>query len=285
MLVQFDLGHKIQCQYSLLHHILITLCANGIYLITHIIKYQCIDKIAFSLREVMREVEIDNPRCSSFQLRAGGNRCQRHFCIRIDIRAIQSQREFIHSVRGITHRTNKQILTYFYLHSCHGCLIRYILIRKITSGACHFDAGYRILNQFIESCERNQLGRSEIKVPFQIKVIMIRRFQIGVTLTVEVHADITVRRYFLCLRKRICFTSSQTKRVFIIQIVFEIQAGQEIIFLDGIVSFRASTIHIIIHFNIHLVIFQSQIHNPTGSKLVGSFGISGMNILFYCIFI
>ncbi len=118
------------------------------------------------------------------------------FCIRVDIRAIQSQREFIHSVRSITHRTDKQILTYFYLHSCHGCLIRYILIRKITSGACHFNAGYRILNQFIESRKRNQLGRSGIKVPLQIKVIIIRRFQIGVTLTVEVHADITVREIF-----------------------------------------------------------------------------------------
>ena len=106
-----------------------------------------------------------------------------------------------------------------------------------------------------------------------------------IELTVEVHADITVRRYFLCLRKRICFTSSQTKRVFIIQIVFEIQAGQEIIFLDGIVSFRASTIHIVIHFNIYFVVFHSQIHNPTGSKLVGSLGISGMDILFYGIFI
>ena len=43
-------------------------------------------------------------------------------------------------------------------------------------------------------------GRSRIKVPFQIKVIIIRRFQIGVTLAVEVHTDITVKRYFLsCL--------------------------------------------------------------------------------------
>ena len=45
MLVQLGLGYKIQCQYSLLHHILITLCANGIYLITHIIKYNVLTKL------------------------------------------------------------------------------------------------------------------------------------------------------------------------------------------------------------------------------------------------
>ena len=107
----------------------------------------------------------------------------------------------------------------------------------------------------------------------------------GVPLTVEVHADIAVGGDFLCLRQRISLACAQTQGVFIIQIVFEIQAGQEVVFLNLVASFRTATVYIIVYFHVYLVIFHSQVYNPTGIELVGSFRVGGMDILRYRIFI
>lgn len=57
-----------------------------------------IDEAMSSFREVVGQVEIGDPGSGPFQLRSGGNRCQRHFRIRIDVRSVQAERELVHSV-------------------------------------------------------------------------------------------------------------------------------------------------------------------------------------------
>lgn len=67
--------------------------------------------------------------------------------------------------------------------------------------------------------------------------------------------------------------------MFFTQIVFQIQTREKEILLNRVASFRSAFIHIVVYLNIHIVILHSYIYNPTGSKLVGGFRISGMDIL------
>ena len=67
--------------------------------------------------------------------------------------------------------------------------------------------------------------------------------------------------------------------MFLIQIIFQIEAGQEIVFPDGVASFGTASIHIIIYIDIYIIILQPQVYNPTRGKLISSFGVCRMDIL------
>ena len=132
---------------------------------------------------------------------------------------------------------------------------------------------------FIESCQRNEFRRAGIEVPFEVEVIGGRGFQMRISLTVEIHAYIAVRRYCFGLRQRIGLACPQAEGMFLIQIIFQIEAGQEIVFPDGVASFGTASIHIIIYIDIYIIILQPQVYNPTRGKLISSFGLCRMDIL------
>ena len=90
--------NEVKRHHSLLHDVLVALRTDGINLIADIVEYQCIDEAMSSFREVVGQVEIGDPGSGPFQLRSGGNRCQRHFRICINVRSVQAERELIHSV-------------------------------------------------------------------------------------------------------------------------------------------------------------------------------------------
>ena len=126
--VQPGLRDEVECDKSPFHDVLISLRSNRINLIAHIIKNQRIDKTAFVSGEMVRKVEVGNPRGSSFQLRTGGDGCQRHLRIGVNVGTVQSEGEFVHAVRSTAQRTDKQVFTYFHLYSGNYCTIRNILV-------------------------------------------------------------------------------------------------------------------------------------------------------------
>lgn len=62
--VQPGLRDEVECDKSPFHDVLISLRSNRINLIAHIIKNQRIDKTAFVSGEMVRKVEVGNPRAA-----------------------------------------------------------------------------------------------------------------------------------------------------------------------------------------------------------------------------
>ena len=85
-----------------------------------------------------------------------------------------------------------------------------VLVREETSGAGNLDPGYRALDILVESGDREQLGGRYVPVPLQVDIVVVRRFQVGITLAVEAHADVTEGRYFLRLRQCVRLAGCQT---------------------------------------------------------------------------
>ena len=160
-----------------------------------------------------------------------------------------------------------------------------IFIRKETSGTGYFNARNRVFNVFIESAHRQQFAVREIKIPFQIHIIVVGRFQIGITLTLETDADITERRYFFSLRQGVCFAGCQTERMFIIKIIAQIQAGQYIVFINAPFALCSSAIHIIVYIYIYVVILYTDVCHQSVGQLVSSFYVCRMDIFVHSILV
>ena len=67
----------------------------------------------------------------------------------------------------------------------------------------------------------------------------------------------------------------------VIEIITQVDAGQHIVFVDGLASLRSATVHIIIYIHIHFIILHTHVGNEPFGKLVGSLCVCRMDFLIH----
>ncbi len=166
----------------------------------------------------------------------------------------------------------QQVLSHFELHARNVGLPGDVVVGEQPRRTSHIDTPDRIYDVFVEYAERQQFRRAGIPIPFQIDVVVVGRFQVGITFARKADVHILIGGDLFRLRQCVAPARSQSNGVAFGYVVADIEARQPVEFVD-VLGPGGVRIHVVVHLHVHLVALQSDAHGEAVGELMGRFRI------------
>lgn len=149
----------------------------------------------------------------------------------------------------------------------------------MSANANRFGTKSQVFSVFVRDYRQGRFHQTKVRIPFRIRIVIIQKFRVQVSLAIRVRTCVTMEECFFNLQRHVNLTYPRTRKVFLVRVVFRVRTKRRVIFPSNITSFKATSVRVVVCVSVCVVVLRPRICGPAQNGLVDDFNMYQVSVL------